>query len=50
MPAEQPELGQTIDVRAMTPEQRKAAIAAMVEQHPGLAALIPRSPGARPEP
>jgi hypothetical protein len=29
----------------MTPEQRKQAIAAMVEAHPGLAALIPSAPG-----
>jgi hypothetical protein len=34
----------------MTPSQRKAAIAAMVEAHPGLAALIPRTPRVSPEP
>ena len=40
---EEPELQQTIDPRAMTPEQRKAAIAEMLDKHPGLAALIPRT-------
>jgi hypothetical protein len=30
----------------MTPAQRKAAIAQMLEKHPGLAALIPRTPAA----
>jgi hypothetical protein len=48
-PAEQTDM-QTIDARAMTPEQRKAAIARLVEAHPGLAALRPRAPGAHAEP
>jgi hypothetical protein len=48
-PDDQPEL-QTLDARAMTSEQRQAAIARMVEEHPGLAALIPRAAGARAEP
>jgi hypothetical protein len=43
-PAEQVDL-QTIDVRAMTSAQRETAIARMLEEHPGLAALIPHSPG-----
>jgi hypothetical protein len=34
---------ETLDVRATTPAQRQAAIAAMVEAYPGLAALIPRT-------
>jgi hypothetical protein len=34
----------------MTPEQRRQAIAAMVEAHPGLSALIPRASGVRQEP
>jgi hypothetical protein len=42
-PDEQPEPDQTIDARSLTPEQRRAAIARMVEEHPGLAALIPRT-------
>jgi hypothetical protein len=29
----------------MTPEQRQAAIAEMLEKHPGLAALVPRTLG-----
>jgi hypothetical protein len=33
-PAEQSELEQTLDVRSMTPEERRAAIARMVEEHP----------------
>jgi hypothetical protein len=49
-PAEQTELRQTMHVRAMTPEQRKAAIARMVEEHLGLAALIPRTRAVHPEP
>jgi hypothetical protein len=32
----------------MTSEQRKAAIAEMLEKHPGLAALIPFANGSRP--
>jgi hypothetical protein len=44
-PEKQTELAQTLDVRAMTPEQRRAAIARMVEEHPGLAALIPQTAG-----
>jgi hypothetical protein len=39
-----------LDARAMTPEQRKQAIVATVEAHPGLAALIPRTAGVRAEP
>jgi hypothetical protein len=31
------------DARSMTPEQRRAAIAEILEKHPGLAALIPRT-------
>jgi hypothetical protein len=34
----------------MTPQQRQAAIARMVKEHPGLAALIPRAAGVRAEP
>jgi hypothetical protein len=49
-PKEHAEPAQTIDVCAMTPEQRKTAIARMVEEHPGLAALIPRAPGVCAEP
>jgi hypothetical protein len=41
-PAEQTD-PQMLDARAMTAEQRKQAIAAMVEAHPGLAALMPRT-------
>jgi hypothetical protein len=46
-PAEQPGL-QTIDARQMTLEQRQAAIARMVEEHSGLAALIPARSKVRP--
>jgi hypothetical protein len=48
-PAEQTDLP-TIDARAMTPEQRQAAIAKLLEEHPGLAALLPRTNGSHPEP
>jgi hypothetical protein len=41
---------ETIDVRAMTQEQNRAAIARMVEEHPDLAALIPRTAGAQRDP
>jgi hypothetical protein len=34
----------------MTTEQRQAAIARLVEEHPGLAALIPRTAVVDPEP
>jgi hypothetical protein len=34
----------------LSPEQRKQAISAMVEAHPGLAALIPRASGVRADP
>jgi hypothetical protein len=47
-PDEQPELGQTMDARSMTTEQRQAA--RMVAEQPGLAALIPRTNGLHPEP
>jgi hypothetical protein len=40
---------ETIDVRAMTSAQRQAAIARMLAEHPGLAALIPRTNGLHPE-
>jgi hypothetical protein len=46
--SEQPEL-QTFDVRAMSPAQRQTAIAKMVEEHPGLAALVPRAHRVHPE-
>jgi hypothetical protein len=46
----QTELTETIDARAITPEQRQATIARMVEKHPGLAALIPRAAGVDPGP
>jgi hypothetical protein len=48
-PTEQTGLDQTFDPRSMTSEQRRAAIARMVEEHPGLAALIPRTSGVRGE-
>jgi hypothetical protein len=48
-PAEQIEL-QTLDARAMTSEQRQAAISKLLAEHPGLAALLPRTNGLHPEP
>jgi hypothetical protein len=48
--AGQIELSESLDARQMTPEQRKQAIARMVEEHPGLAALIPRTSDAHPAP
>jgi hypothetical protein len=35
----------TFDVRSMAPEQGRAAIAEMLDKHPGLAALVPRTAG-----
>jgi hypothetical protein len=37
------QMTETLNARSMTPEQRQAAIAEMLEKHPGLAALIPRT-------
>jgi hypothetical protein len=48
-PGQKDEL-ETIDVRAMTSAQRQAAIARMLEEHPGLAALVPLTNGLHPEP
>jgi hypothetical protein len=36
----EPEPEAIFDARAMTPEQRKAAIAELLEKHPGLAVLV----------
>jgi hypothetical protein len=41
---------ETVNVRAMTPEQRQALMARVLEDHPGLAALIPRTTRVPPVP
>jgi len=40
---------QALDAASMTAEQRQAAIAEMLDKHPGLAALIPRTPAVHPD-
>jgi hypothetical protein len=42
----EPDVEPIFDARAMTSEQRQAAIAELLESHPGLAALVPRTPSA----
>jgi hypothetical protein len=40
----------TVNVRNMNPEQRQALMARVLEDHPGLAALVPREMRADPVP
>jgi hypothetical protein len=44
------QVDERIDVRALTPEQRQALMARVLEDHPGLAALIPRTAHVPPVP
>jgi hypothetical protein len=44
------QVDERIDVRALTPDQRQALMARVLEDHPGLAALVPREMRADPVP
>jgi hypothetical protein len=41
---------ETVNVRNMTPEQRHALMARVLDDHPGLAALMPRAMHVPPVP
>ena len=48
-PVERVEQVESVDVRSMTPEQRRALMARVLDENPGLAELVPRTARVQPD-